>query len=145
MNIENMLDQLKDVLPAENFKIQPAAAREELLQLEDEYKINTSSFIENKSLSTNMPENVHDKWINTLDTFINFNGSMEDLNHLSSSESSLNNKPFINQISKESSTKEYVKKKSKESGWLPCLFIYMNNFVNLHSLFRMKQESGIRT
>ncbi|MEH7356802.1 hypothetical protein V7150_25165 [Neobacillus drentensis] len=140
-----MLNQLKEILPAENFKIQPAAAREELLQLEREYKINTSNFIKDKTLATTIPEEVREKWINTLDTFINFNGSMEDLNHLSSCEGSLNNKPFINQTSKENSTKEYVKEKSKESGWLPCLFLFMNNFINLHTFFRMEQESRIRT
>lgn len=142
MNIENMLDQLKKILPAENFKIQPAAAREELLQLEREYKINTSDFIEDKTLTTTIPEEVREKWINTLDTFINFNGSIEDLNHLSC-ERSLNNKSFINQTSKENSTKEYIKEKSKESGWLPCLFLFINNFINLHSFFWMEQESCI--
>lgn len=146
MNIENMLNQLKEILPAENFKIQPAAAREELLQFEREYKINTSNFINDINLATTITEEDREKWINTLDTFINFNGSMEDLNHLPSCGSSLNNIPFINtQTSSGNSAKEYVKKESKESNWLPCLFLYMKNFINLHSFFRMEQESRVRT
>lgn len=145
MNIEDMLDQLKKILPAENFKVQPAAAREELLQLERAYNINTSNFIEDKTLPTTIPEEVREKWINTLDTFISFNGSMDDLNKISPSESLLNNKPFINQTSKENSTKEYVDKKSKESSWHPCLFLFMNNFINFQPFLRMKQQSCICT
>lgn len=145
MNIEDMLNQLRKILPAENFKVQPAAAREELLQLEREHNINTSNFIEDKTLAITIPEEVREKWINTLDTFISFNGSMEDLNKIYSCESSLNNKPFINLTSEENSTKEYADKKSKESSWLPCLFLFMNNFINFHPFLRMKQQSCICT
>ena len=129
MNIENMLEQLKDILPAENFKIQPAAALKELLHLEKEYNINTSKFIKDKTIATTIPEEVCEKWINTLETFISFNGSMDDLNHLSSGESSLKNEAFIKKTTKENSTKEYAEKKSKESIWLPCLFLCIDNFI----------------
>jgi hypothetical protein len=144
MNIENMLKQLKEILPAENFKIQPAAAREELLQLERDYNINTSIFIQDTSLSMSVPEEVREKWIDILDTFINFNGSIEDINHLSPCESSYNNKPFIKQNPEENPINEYLKN-SKDSDWIPCLFLIMNNFFNFHSIFGMEQDSRIRT
>lgn len=143
MNIQNMLNQLKDILPAENFKIQPAAARDELLQLEREYNINTSDFIKNNICTQTIPEDVAEKWINTLDTFINFDGAIEELNHLSSSDSFLKNKLFINKTPKGTSSKEYVKEASKESNWLPCLFLCLDNFLNFHSLFWMEQKSRI--
>lgn len=142
MNIENMLEQLKNILPEDNFKIQPATAQKELLQLEREYKINTSDFIKGSTLVT-IPDEVCEKWINTLDIFINFDGSIEDLNQLSQ-DSSLNNKPFINQTSKEKSTKEYITEISKETGWLPCLLLFINNIIDSHSFFWMEQESRIR-
>lgn len=122
MNIENMLGQLKDILPAENFKIQPTAALAELLELEKKYQVNTSKVIGDKNLASTLTEEVLERWINTLDTFITFNGSMDDLNHLISNEKSLDNKLFINDLPGEDCTKEYVKKKSKESNWIPCLF-----------------------
>ncbi|HHY20881.1 MAG TPA: hypothetical protein GX525_03150, partial [Bacilli bacterium] len=107
-----MLNQLKDILPAENFKIQPAAAQDELLQLEREYNINTSDFIKNNICTQTIPEDVAEKWINTLDSFINFDGAIEELNHLSSSDSFLKNKLFINKTPKGTSSKEYVKEAS---------------------------------
>jgi hypothetical protein len=143
VNIENMLKQLKEILPPQNFKNQPTAARDELLEFEKTYNINTSQFIEDKEKITSIPEEVREEWITTLDTFINFNGSIEDINHLSTLESSLED-PFII-TSKEDSKKEYIKKKSKETFWLPCfsLFLNLNNFINIQSLFGMEQKSGI--
>lgn len=80
MTIENTLRQLKDIIPIENFKAQPAVALDELLKLERDYKLNTSTFINDIKSTTTIPDEVREKWINTLDTFINFDGSMEDLN-----------------------------------------------------------------
>lgn len=143
MNIENMLNQLKNILPAENFKVQPAAAFEELLELEKEYNINTSTFIASNDLASTLPEEVCERWINTLDTFINFNGSMDNLNHLSSYKKDLGNKPFVNDLMEEDYTKEYANKQSKESNWLPCLFLYLQNFINFHTFFWMEQKPCI--
>lgn len=138
MNIENMLNQLKDILPAKNFKNQPSAAREELIQLEKKYNINTSKFLQDSKASAHIPEGTREKWINTLDIFIKFNGSMKDLNHLPSCEKTLKNISFITQTSKKNSTKEYADKKSKEPDWHPCSFLYMENFINFHSFFWME-------
>lgn len=124
MNIENMLNQLKDILPSENFKVQPDAAHQELLLLESEYNINTSEFLKNPVCVEQIPREIRDKWINTLETFLNFDGSMEDINHLPSPKNISKNKTFIKQNLGENSTKEYIKEKSKESGWLPCLFLF---------------------
>lgn len=110
MNIDNMLKQLRDLLPAENFKVQPDAARCEIIQLEKKYNINTYDFLKTPLELTNITDEDRDVWINTLDTFINFGGKTSEINHLAS----CNNKQFIREGSKADSTKEYARKKSKE-------------------------------
>lgn len=92
MNIKSMLRELKEVIPAENFKIQPAAAREEILRLEKKYNVNTSDFIKNGVLIADTREDISEKWLNELETFITFNGNMGDLNHLPSVESPFDSK-----------------------------------------------------
>lgn len=130
MDIEMMLNQLKELLPAESFKIQPAAAQEELIQLEKEYNINTSNFIKEQACVERIPEEVREKWINTLDTFINFDGLIKDINQLPSptDKEHLNNEPFITQSSKENTGEEYINEyideMSKESTWIPCSFYH---------------------
>lgn len=82
MNIEAMLKKLRDCLPNEQFKIQPDTARQELLNLEKTYNMNTKDFFENPRFAKLIPVKTCDKWINTFDTFITFGGSMDELNHL---------------------------------------------------------------
>lgn len=131
MDINNILNQLKEILPAENFKAQPETAREELLQLEKKYQMNTSDFLVRKISMEIVPEEVQEQWINTLETFIQFGGSLKDLNHLLTDGFSSAYAPFINQQTPNGDpTKEYLSQKSKESGWLPCFFISINYFIN---------------
>lgn len=75
MNIEAMLKKLRDCLPNEQFKIQPDTARQELLNLEKTYNMNTKDFFENPRFAKLIP-------VKTCDTFITFGGSMDELNHL---------------------------------------------------------------
>lgn len=138
MNIEEMITQLKTILPAENFKNQPGDARTELIQFEKTYRINTSNFIQNEVCLEYIPEDIRDKWIKTLDTFINFGGTLKDINHLTSQNNKFNLDSFIKETPKDNSQKEYVNDKSKESGWLPCLFSPLNYGINLHSLIGVK-------
>lgn len=111
MNIEDILKQLKEILPAENFKVQPDTARGELIQLEKKYNINTSYFLETPLEDTNVSEEDCDKWINTFDTYINFGGVITEINHIPLCD---NNKQFIKPNKNEKNTKEYATKKSKE-------------------------------
>lgn len=50
MNIEAMLKKLRDCLPNEQFKIQPDTARQELLNLEKTYNMNTKDFLKIQGL-----------------------------------------------------------------------------------------------
>lgn len=113
MNIENILRQLKEILPAENFKVQPDTARNELIQLEKKYNINTNEFLNMPIEDTEITEEVREEWINKLDTFINFGGSIEELNHLPLTNGN-NNNQYIKHNTNENFTKEYATKKSKE-------------------------------
>lgn len=63
---------------------------------------------------------------------------MSDLNHLPSNKKNLDNEAFINAESKEDSTREYVNKVSKESGWIPCLLLCLNYFIYFQSIFWME-------
>ncbi|WDF50931.1 hypothetical protein PQ460_00310 [Paenibacillus sp. KACC 21273] len=126
MNIDEMLNQLREILPVENFKTQPDSAHQELIDLEKTYRLNTLDFLNGKSNSMNFSEEIREKWINTLDIYIEFNGNINDLNHLPSSNDFVQNTPFLtedNNCSKENIKKEYTEIKNKESNWIPCFLL----------------------
>lgn len=144
MNVETILKQLKEFLPEENFKVQPDTARQEILNLEKMYNVNTKDFFENPEFAKLIPEEICEKWINTFDTFITFGGSIDELNHLTTYNNDLDEKLYLRKTPAENETIEYIDEKSKESdeGFL-AFFLYLDNFIYFHPFFWMKQQSGI--
>ena len=79
-SMEAMLEKLREIVPAENFKIEPESSEKELIELEKTYQVNTSDFLEKKCLIDHIPMEVQESWINKVDTFFLFNGSIGNLN-----------------------------------------------------------------
>ncbi|PYE51608.1 hypothetical protein HUB98_06215 [Paenibacillus barcinonensis] len=76
-----MIDKFKTVIRPDNFKVQPSKALDELLSLEAEYGINTTDVL--SETNTSIPERIVELWINTLDTYVLFDGCLTNLNHIS--------------------------------------------------------------
>ncbi|WP_341960044.1 hypothetical protein NM897_09695 [Planococcus maritimus] len=123
MNIAETLQRLEALVPSENFRKQPDTARKELLDFETEYAINTSDFLGNIGNISRIPADIQEIWLETLDTFLLFDGSIEELNHLkvAFAEDTLEEEffPYKNQ----SLRKEYIQKQATPySGFVACFF-----------------------
>lgn len=75
--MKEILEQLREMLPNENFHMQPYSAEEQLLKLEKKYKISTFDFINKKKDISHIPLSDQDDWINILEVFILFGGCVK--------------------------------------------------------------------
>lgn len=82
MDFNEVMKQLRDIVPSDNFQEQPKTARNDLINLEKKYSVNTSDFTEKKVDISHIPLNVRDDWLETLDTYFFYDGLVEDINHL---------------------------------------------------------------
>lgn len=74
MDTVSIVNELKQILPKDNFRLQPDHSRQELSKLEEQYGITTEDLIKGNYI-TDIPTEVCDRWIAELDTFINFGGT----------------------------------------------------------------------
>lgn len=112
MNIQKMLEEVRSILPEENFQLQPETAEKELLGLEKKYKINTKDVLEN--ICPILSEVDLNKWLRSYETFIDFNGDKTKLNtnELINNDFSKEEEDFFNDI--ENNEKEYFSTKTKK-------------------------------
>lgn len=82
MTMEHLMEQLRSLVPEENFKRQPETAKQKIIDLEQHYKVNTSSMLRGVKKEY-IPEEIIDIWINEYQTFKNFGGEINELNHIS--------------------------------------------------------------
>lgn len=99
LTIPEMIEKLKEIVPPENFQLQPKSAKDALLALEFAYQINTNDVLNNSDfVKQKLTEEVIDKWLDTYQTFILFKGNPNDLNsNLSNQELTKRIKMIFNQ------------------------------------------------
>ena len=79
--IQEMIEQLKEIVPPENFHVQPKTAKDTLLALEFAYQINTQDVLNYTDfVQQKLSEELIEKWLNTYQTFKFFGGNSQDLN-----------------------------------------------------------------
>lgn len=71
MNIKSIISELQNILPQENFKIQPNAALSEIKAFESKYNVNTQTFLENGLNGIINEEDSH-KWLLACETALLF-------------------------------------------------------------------------
>lgn len=73
MDIPDMLKELKDILPPENFKVQPQEAIKVIREYENKYGIDTRAFLLCKS---SVSEEDCDSWLSAYQTVLLFGGEV---------------------------------------------------------------------
>ncbi|MGX5608733.1 hypothetical protein ACWKTZ_20200 [Bacillus cereus] len=73
MNIQDILKELKDILPPENFKVQPQEAIKVVREYENKYGINTETFLLCKD---GVGEDDCDSWLSAYQTMLLFGGEV---------------------------------------------------------------------
>lgn len=80
-NIDNILNELKKIIPKENFKKEPESSADELKQYEENYNLSTIDFINKNKDVSHIPTEIQDNWINTLENYLIFGGKIEGIDY----------------------------------------------------------------
>lgn len=76
--IEKTLDELRMILPANNFMVQPQTAFKKIVEYESKYQLNTMHIFEYKVREVS--ESTINDWIRNVETFVEFSGDMSRIN-----------------------------------------------------------------
>ena len=85
ININKIIDELKEILSRKNFKTQPCTAKEELIELEKLYNTNTRKILNGKYDKNKIESHAHNEWISIFDVFTLFNGNINEINIINNS------------------------------------------------------------
>jgi hypothetical protein len=80
-NNDKLLNELKKIVPKENFFIEPETSHNELKDFESRYKISTFDFINKNKDISHIPIEVRERWINTTETYLVFGGIIEGFSY----------------------------------------------------------------
>lgn len=80
--IPMLIDELKKIVPKENFRLQPNSSLIEIIKLEEKYQLNTDIFLRNCNTlyGTQVTEKDSELWLNEFETFKLFHGDEQSLN-----------------------------------------------------------------
>lgn len=81
MTIQEMIVELKKIVPAENFKKEPEYAMSTLLKLEEKHQLNTVDFLTGMRIGE-LDEDTRWRWLNEYETFKQFNGDENQINSI---------------------------------------------------------------
>jgi hypothetical protein len=76
-NNDKLLNELKKIVPKENFFKEPETSFNELKEFELRYNISTFDFINKNIDISHIPIEVQERWINTLETHLVFGGIID--------------------------------------------------------------------
>lgn len=81
-DMQDILTELRKIVPAENFRKQPDFSVDVLLQLEKKYNLNTQDFLEKRYSIHIEEEDVFD-WLNEFENLVLFGGDATMVNSIS--------------------------------------------------------------
>jgi len=81
VSIQQIIRELKEILPESNFHVQPETSKNKLIELERKYDMTTYEFVNMKKDISNVSEDERYHWLNTLETYCNFGGIIEGVNN----------------------------------------------------------------
>jgi len=80
MDIQQIVYELKKVIPKENFHIEPEASKNKLIEFERKYDMTTFEFVNLKKDVSNINEEERWDWLDALETYCLFGGIVEGVN-----------------------------------------------------------------
>lgn len=80
MDISEIVDELKKILPEENFHVEPETSKNKLIELEDKYGMTTFEFANMLKDISRICEEERYYWLDTMETLIFFGGIIEGIN-----------------------------------------------------------------
>ena len=80
-NIQEMIIELKKLVPAENFRKEPEYVTSALLELEEKHQLNTVDFLTGIRIGE-LDEDTRWRWVNEYETFKLFNGDETRINSI---------------------------------------------------------------
>ncbi|WGT37922.1 hypothetical protein QH639_19160 [Lysinibacillus sp. 1 U-2021] len=81
MDISQIIDELKKILPESNFYKQPETSKHKLSEYERKYEMSTFEFVNLKKDISNISEIERLDWLDSMETYCNFGGIIEGVNN----------------------------------------------------------------
>lgn len=78
--MNDMLTELKKIVPPENFFEEPKTSLNEMRHFESTYRMSTYDFVNKKKDTSHIPPDKKEGWINTLETHLVFGGKVKGIN-----------------------------------------------------------------
>lgn len=71
-SVENILNELRTIIPEENFHLQPDSSLKVIFEMENKYGLSSEDFLNFGSKSFNINLEDREIWLNNLETYNNF-------------------------------------------------------------------------